>query len=82
MLRTRGDAKIDWDEVGWRLAVAPAKIRKGVKVSNLRKVRIWTFMFIKIGQRRDVLESHTSNIATLRCNVATFQRIRLPMFQC
>ena len=40
MLKTRGDAKIGWDEVGWRLAMSLAKIRKGVKVSNLRKVRI------------------------------------------
>ena len=40
MLRTRGDAKIGWDEVGWRLVVELAKIRKGVRVSNLRKVRI------------------------------------------
>ena len=40
MLRTQGDAKIGWDEVGWRLIVAPVKIRKGVRVSNLRKVRI------------------------------------------
>ena len=40
MLRTRGVAKIGWDEVEWRLIVAPAKIRKGVRVSNLHKVRI------------------------------------------
>ena len=40
MLRNRGDAKICWDKVGWRLALALAKIRKGVRVLNLCKMRL------------------------------------------
>ena len=34
------------------------------------------------GQRHDVPESHMSNVATLRSNVATFQWIRLQTSRC
>ena len=34
MLRPLGDAKIGWDKVRWGLAMAPAKIKEGVRVSN------------------------------------------------
>ena len=40
MLKTLGDAKIDWDEVRWGLVVASAKTREGARVSDLRKVGI------------------------------------------
>ena len=39
MLRTLGDAKIGWDEVGWGLVVAPAKTTErklGFELLDLR----------------------------------------------
>ena len=39
MFRTLGDAKISWDEVGWGLAVAPAKMKErklGFELWDLR----------------------------------------------
>ena len=35
--------------------------------------------FINIGQCRDVLESSIDNIATLRSNVAMFQKVKFSM---
>ena len=40
MLRALGDAKISWDEAGWGLAGAPAKIGENKLGPLLRKVRI------------------------------------------
>ena len=52
------DAKFIWNKGGRGLAVEFSKIREGVRIPILRKVRIRTFMFIKTGQRHDVEIQH------------------------
>ena len=69
MLRTLRDAKISWDEVGWALAIESAKSRErvlGFRFAGDENMNVHVHKNRETsrlsGQRRDVPESHTSNI--------------------